>query len=352
MDIAVIGAGGAVGREVAHLIVAQRTLSCDERLVLVGNPHGSSAKSLYGLAVDLIDAYAEVSPQIEVVLNPDEIRGDVIVMAGGATIPVDKQSKPVSRDMLADKNVSVFETYASALAAHGHGNEIVLCISNPNELAVAAFAKHLGRWRVIGMGAFLDSLRFRKEVATDLEIRRQLIHGFMVGEHGFNMVPLWSNVHVYGYNDQNLADALAKIRRGYTTARFADDVDEARGSLKNLIENGKVQEAYQVIDQYPPDIRVALKPFVTHFSGSKTILGTAHATMELIRTITLGNDTLISGQISVEGEFYDITSTIGVPFVIGNKGVERIINLAIDKDEKILLSRAASEIQNKIIQWL
>jgi malate dehydrogenase len=145
---------------------------------------------------------------------------------------------------------------------------------------------------------------------------------------------------------------IKKLRKGYQTINFNKDVHEIGDRLKELVQKGHVKKAYQAIDQYPPDIRVALKPFITHFSGAKTVMGTARATMELIRTITLGNDALISGQIVLEGEFYGIHSTIGVPFVIGNQGVERVIEIAISEDEKLLLIQNAQDIQKKLERFL
>lgn len=352
MDITVIGASGSVGREIVHLIVADQLLSCDQRLILVGNPQGTSAKSLFGFAADIMDAYAETSPRIEVVMGPEEIRGDVIIMAAGATIPVDLGSGQVSRDGLGEKNIQVYERYASALAQNGHGYEIVLCVSNPNELAVTVFAKHLGRKRVIGMGAFLDSMRFREEIAIDLGIKRQRIHGFMVGEHGPSMVPLWSSIHIYGISEQKLEEEFIRIRKGHSTDRFHEDVQEAVKQLKALIAEGRIRQAYEMVSQYPPDIRVTIKPFVTHFSGSKTVIGTARATVELIRMITLGSDALISGQICLEGEFHGIHSTLGVPFVVGNQGVDRIIELDLSPAEKTLLLRCAESVRQKMSRFL
>jgi malate dehydrogenase len=352
MDIAVIGAGGSVGRAIVQMIVSERLLSCDQRLVLVGNPEGQSARSLPGFAVDLTDAYAEIVPRIEVVLAPEEVKADLIVMVGGATVPIDQGGGPISRDFLATNNLPIFERYASALARHGHGHEIVVCISNPNELAVTVFAKHLGRKRVIGMGAFLDSLRFRKEIALDLGVRRQRIHGFMLGEHGTNTVPLWSSVHIYGYDEAQLQKALKRARRGRQTMDFPSDVAQAVDEVRQLIAEGKIQDAYCFVDLYPPDVRVALKPFVTHFSGAKTAVGTAATTMELLRTITLGHDALIAGQIVVEGEFYSIHGTLGVPFVVGNQGVVQVVEIPMMDDEKELLVQSAQSIQQKLGAFL
>jgi len=352
MDIAVIGAGGSVGRQISQLIVAERLLQCEERLVLVGNPKGPSARSVHGFAVDLADAYAEISPQIDVVLEPEEIRADLIVVACGATIPPDDATRRANRDALAERNLPVFEAYASALARGGRGSEIAICISNPNELAVAVFGKHLDRRRVIGMGSFLDSLRFRKEIALDLGIRRQRIHAFMVGEHGFNMVPLWSGVHIHGYDDDSLREVLGRIRRGHRTENFSGDVDRARGELMPLVAEGRVEEAYAMIDRFPPDVRTALKPFVTHFSGSKTVVGTARTTLELLRTITMGHDVLVSGQITLDGEAYGLRGTIGVPFVIGNRGVDRIFEIPMASDERTLLCDCARAVQEKLDRLL
>ena len=352
MDIAIIGAGGSVGRAIAQMIVSERLLECGQRLVLVGNPGGASAKTLHGFAADLLDAYAEVNPRIEVVFEPEEIKADLIVMAGGATIEPGTKAKEITRDFLADKNFPVFQRYAAALAQHGHGSEIVVCVSNPNELAVAVFAKHLDRQRVIGMGAFLDSWRFRGEIALDLNIRRQRIHGFMVGEHGANVVPLWSSVHIYGYKGEKLRDTLTKIRRGYRTVNFSKDVGQALGTVKEMIGKGEIRRAYEFVDSYPPDIRGALKPYITHFCGSKTVMGTAKVTLELIRTITLGSDALISGQITLAGEFHGIHSTIGVPFVVGNQGVDNIREIPLTDEEKELLVRNAQNVQEKIDAFL
>ncbi len=352
MNIAIIGAGGSVGRVIAQMIVSERLLQCNQKLTLVGNPEGASARSLFGFSVDLMDAYAEICPEIDVVLSPEKIRGDLIIMAGGSTIPIEENRDQMTRDSLAEQNVPIFERYASTLARYGHGSEIVLCISNPNELCVAIFARHLGRKRVIGMGAFLDSLRFRKEIALDLGIRRQQIHGFIGGEHGLNLVPFWSSVHIYGYQQQELNRAIKKIRKGYQTSHLYEEIHKIGNQLRKMVLDGKVRQAYETIDRYPPDIRVAMKPFITHFSGSKTVMGTARATMELIRTITQGSDALISGQIVLEGEFYGINSTIGVPFVIGNRGVERVIEISISEEEKALLFENAKNVQKKIDLFL
>jgi len=352
MNITVIGASGSIGSEVARQIVSTRLLENNERLQLVGRTEGISSKVLYGLSTDLQDAYAEICPEIEVILNKEDISGDLIIMAAGMSAPVDKAPQNISRDSLAKQNIPVFDDYASALARHGKGSEIVICVSNPHELAVEIFAQHLDRKRVIGIGAYLDSLRFRNEIAKDIGILRQKVHAIMIGEHGNNMVPIWSNVHIFGFQKDALHETLNKIRRGYSTINFPEDITQARRGINTLIIEGKIKEAYKSVEQYPPDIRVVLKSDITHFSGSKTVTGTVNATLELIKTITLGHDAFISGQIKLEGEFYGIYGTIGVPFVVGNQGVEKVLEIPLDGEEKQLLIQNAGNINQKIAEWL
>ena len=352
MDITVIGAGGDVGRVITQLIIAERLLDREQHLTLVGNPEGTSRIHLPGFAVDLLDAYAGLCPHIHVEFDPTAIRGDLIVMAGGKTFPADINHASGNRDMLAQENAPVFEHYASHLARYGHGHEIVICVSNPNELAVAIFAEHLGPKRVIGMGAFLDSQRFKKEIAISLGISRQRIHAFMLGEHGLNMVPLWSGVHVYGYSDEQLLEVFGEIRKQCPLDQLGSVIGRVREEITTLISAGKISECYEMVSQYPPDIRAIVKPFITHFSGAKTAVGTAKATLKLLQAITMGHDTLIAGQVSTGGAFHGINSTLGVPFIIGNKGVENIVEMPMSVEEKILLEQCAEHVNQKLKPFL
>ncbi len=365
MNLAVIGASGSIGRAITHMIVAERLLESRHKLVLVGNEGGRSARSLYGLAADLLDGYAEICPEIEVVLQPEEIRAEYIIMAGSAGTMGEEgrghssgspaaSANPAGpqpltdRDALAAVNYNLFERYASAIARHGHGHEIAICVSNPVELAVAVFARHLGRRRAIGMGAFLDSLRFRKELALDLGIERSRIHAFIAGEHGGLMAPLWSTVHIYGMEDSQVQAAVRQVRKGHQTRHFHKDFTRAIGSLKGIIKTGDIRAAYAFVETFPPDLRVALRPYVTHYSGAKTVAGTARATLDLLRMVMLGHDAFISGQVCLDGDCYGLHSTVGIPFVIGNKGVDRYIALPLWPEEQELLTQVAEKIQAKI----
>lgn len=86
MDIAIIGASGTIGRQIAISLVQEHVTSSSSRLQLVGRWGGASERILPALASDLSDAYAEIIPEIEVVFEPTEVRADIIIVAAGQTV--------------------------------------------------------------------------------------------------------------------------------------------------------------------------------------------------------------------------------------------------------------------------
>lgn len=344
MDVSVIGASGDCGREIISQLVALGALQPTERLQLVGRAEGRSGQVLYGLCSDLNDAYAEKAPVLDVALTPAEIVADVIVMAAGATVGGDI----TSRSQLAAANLRVFEQYAQAIARHGYGHEIVIIVTNPVELAVEVFSRHLGRHRVIGVGAYSDSLRFRREIAADLGIRRQLVQGFIVGEHGEGMVPLWSSVKIHGMSPDELRDTRRMLQRERTVRQFPQEVAEEKSRLLHLLKVGNIPEAYRYVDSLPPDLRVVLKPFVTHLSGAKTISATANVTVDLVQNLLEGREIVVSGQVQLDGEFYGLRTPLGVPIVVTPFGWTQVVPIQLWAEEADLLQEMATQLNQRL----
>lgn len=344
-----IGASGSCGREIVSQLLSFRILSPSERLQLVGRPQGTSAHLLYGLCSDLQDAYAETSPELDVALHPEEIVADIIVMSAGAT--VDPQGKTTSRDALASKNLPIFHQYARAIAQHGHGHEIVLVVTNPVELAVQVFSQYLGRRRVIGVGAYSDSLRFRREIALDVGVRRQLVQGFVVGEHGEGMIPLWSSVQVHGMDREELIAIVKRLRGQRSIADFPEEIGREKQVVFDYLLAGEIPEAYRYVDRLSPDLRVVLKPYVTQLSRAKTIAATANVTVDMVRHLIEGREAVMSGQVSVEGEFYNIHAPIGVPIVLTPFGWTQVVPLQLWADEAMLLAQMSDRLLAKLRSW-
>ncbi len=349
MDVSIIGASGDCGREIVRQLLDFRVLSPSERLQLVGRASGQSAQTLYGLCSDLTDAYAEIAPELDVALHPEEIVGDVIVMSAGVTLQ--QGSKVTSRDDLAQINLPLFHSYAKAIKQYGHGHEIILIVTNPVELAVEVFSHYLGRRRVIGIGAYSDSLRFRREIANDIGVRRQLVQGFVVGEHGDAMVPLWSSVRIYGMEREELRSISKRLRGERKISQFPDEVSREKQVVINYLQQQKIREAFNYVDHLPPDLRVVIKPHVTHLSGAKTIAATANVTVDLVRSLVGGQEIVVSGQVQVDGEFYDIHTCIGVPIIVTPMGWTRVVPLQLWEDEALLLQQMSEHIKLKLEKW-
>ena len=353
MDVAILGASGDCGRAIAGQLVAERLLSTTERLQLVGRRGGASASILHGLVSDLTDAYAEHVPYLDVALDPEDIVADLWVVAAGGTVPPNVgQAKGGTRGGLAAANAPVMRDYAQALAKYGQGTEIVIVVSNPVELGVAYFAEAIGRERVIGIGAYSDTLRFRREIAAALGVRRQRVSGFMLGEHGDAQVPIWSSVQVHGMAPDELAATVARLRHGATLDDFTEICTSERKLVTEMLSKGQVAEAFERVDSLAPDVRVVVKPYVTHLSGSKTVLATASVTVDLVRTLLDGREVLVAGQAMLEGDFYGLHGPLGVPVVAGTNGISRVVEIPLTDREHARMADISRRLQEQVGGWM
>lgn len=347
MDVSIIGASGGVGSQTLIQLVAERVLTPESRVQLVGRPDGQSSAKLFGLRNDLLDAYDEFAPRLDLVFSPEEVSGDIVILAAGTSL-----SKPdQTRNDVARANIDAFRLYAEAIAAHGRGGELVLVISNPVELAVEIFSQYIDRHRVIGLGAYSDSLRFRRELAQELGLGRQSVEAFVAGEHGDNMVPLWSSVHVFG-GDEGHASQLAQMRGDRTAADFPAEVARHHAVVTEHLRNARYREAFELVEQLPPDLRVPLRPYITTLSGAKTSIATSNVLVDLVRSLVDGREVVICGQVRLDGEMLDLRVPVGMPVVVDLRGWTQILSLGLADDETRQLVSAAAALDARLREWL
>jgi malate dehydrogenase len=358
MDVTIVGAGGGCGREIVKQIIQQRLLENREILQLVGsNPHSSRPQQLLGFRADLQDAYAEIIPEINVTDDPDRIIGDVVVIAGGVTFGTATDAiGSASRDTLARGNIEVFERFARSIGrTRPLDPPVVIIVTNPVELGVQIFSHYLPRENVIGMGAFSDSSRFRWEIASELGIRRQRVHGYMLGEHGSGLIPMWSSVRVHGMTASEWQLAEQQIRRGLTTEDYHEALAHHQAKLIELIKGDREQgpaKALAYVTGLPPDLRVALKPFAIHYTHAKTQTATAAATTELVKAVLEGRHIEIAAQFMHDGE-----NGLHGPFgsrVILAGNIQRVLPSRefYTETELALIARVSGQINSKIAQWM
>lgn len=313
MRVSILGSGGDMGRQIAATLLMTDVLGSGDALQLVPRRGGPSEPLTHGLLVDLLDADAEDAPSVEVVTDPDAVHGDVVVVAAGSTVSTDP-SQAAPRDALAAANLPVFAQLADLLAGNLAGHEFVLVVSNPVELAVQVLARRLGPERVMGMGAHLDSLRFRRELAADLGLRRQQVQALVLGEHGAHQVPCWSTVDTWADHD-GLDPALALRGDGRV------GIPDALAALRGRLVAGDVAGALDDLHRLPPDVRAATKPFLAQLTGAKTAVGVGRAVADLIDTLARGRQLLTAAQVDVTGRFHGIEGVTGVPVRLSTAGV-------------------------------
>ena len=358
MDIAVIGASGAVGHQVCEQILNQRVMGTNDRLQLVGRRGGSSETGVFGLKIDLLDAYSIDAPEIEVVLDPEKIHADVIVMVAGET-PAPDPSIAATRDAIAVSNRPIFEYYAQVLAHNARGHELVIIQSNPVELAVEIFSRSFDRHRVLGAGAYNDSLRFRREIAADFaqqgEQRRVL--GYMLGEHGPHVVPVWSSVYVHGVSPERLQEYVAAQTAGRKLADLPQEVAEARTVLGQLLAEHEGERAAEFVAGLPPDIRALVKPWFAHWTA-RTSTATAHSAVDLIAELAVGHRVVLPLQVATGQEewladdFEDIASVVGLPVEVDLQGWQLMTEMNLPDNETVALRQAALAIRDRLTEWM
>ena len=344
MNVAIVGAGGSCGRQLAAQLLEQRILPASSRLQLATHHGGRSEHELWGLRTDLEDAFVDNAPAIEVVLKPSAIDADLVVMLAGATISTDPNA-PIDRAALGHTNHQIFVEYADALAASSGSTPIVIVQSNPVELGVQVFAERLGRHRGLGAGAWSDTLRLRAEIAAELGVSRPQVHAWILGQHGDHAVPLWSQLQVRG---AAIADAEAMVARtlaGRTLADFPDEVRTSKSQMLKLVQNGQVEDAYALVQSLAPDLRAAVKPFFTHFTAGRTTeMATAHAVVEIVAALEKGEQRVLPAQVALEGEWLGLHGVVAAPVILGLDGWDSVCPLEPNPDEVVALTVALDSI--------
>ncbi|MEM7168621.1 MAG: lactate dehydrogenase [Pseudomonadota bacterium] len=345
MDLAIIGAAGSCGRQLAAQLLDRRVLPPTARLQLVGHHGGRSEDELWGLRADLEDAFVDDAPAIELVSDPSAIEADIVVMLAGATVSTDPNA-PADRTLLGRGNYRLFSVYADALGKRAGPPPIVIVQSNPVELGVCVFAERLGRHRVLGAGAWSDTLRFRAEIAAELGVRRNQVHTYVLGQHGINMVPTWSQLHVRGVDVATLDAMVQRTRAGRLLSTYAGELRTEMAHMLELVRNQDVRAAYEFVQSLPADIRMAVKPFFIHYtSGRTTEVATAHAVAEIAAPLIRGEHRVRPAQVALDGEWLGLCGVVAAPVLLGLEGWESVYPLDLNEDETTALAAAAHAIE-------
>jgi malate dehydrogenase len=309
--IALVGAG-QIGGTLA-LMAGQRRLA-DVLLVDIpqvdGMPQGKSLDIAQLSPILRFDAAYSGSTDYAAIQGADV----VIVTAG---VP----RKPgMSRDDLLSINGKVVQTVAAAIKAHCP-NAFVIVITNPLDAMVAIMQEATGlpHNRVVGMAGILDAGRFRYFLAQELGVSVEDVTALVMGGHGDTMVPLVRYSSVGGIPLPTL------IQMGLLSEkRLAEIVQRTRDGGAEIVALLKTGSAF-----YAPAAS-AIEMAESYLQDRKRVLPCA---------------AYLDGQYGVKGMY------VGVPVVIGAKGIERILEVPLDANEKAMFDKSVASVRGLMEAW-
>ncbi|MEW6453976.1 MAG: malate dehydrogenase [Pseudomonadota bacterium] len=304
--IALIGAG-QIGGTLAHLVGLKELGDVALFDIAEGIPQGK--------ALDL----AESSPvegfnsNMKGVNSYEGIEGaSVCIVTAG--VP----RKPgMSRDDLLGINLKVMDQVGAGIKKYAP-NAFVICITNPLDAMVWALQKACGlpKNMVVGMAGVLDSARFRYFLADEFNVSVEDVSAMTLGGHGDDMVPMVRYSTVAGIPLPDL------IEMGWTTqARLDAIVERTRkggGEIVNLLKTGSAFYA-------PASSAIAMAE--SYLKDKKRVLPCA---------------CWLNGEYGVKNLY------VGVPVVIGAKGVEKIVELDMNSAEREMFEKSAGAVKSLV----
>ncbi len=228
---------------------------------------------------------------------------EVVVMTAGIA------RKPgMDRMDLLKTNVNIAKSAAQAIKQYAP-DSIVIAVTNPLDVIAMALLRETGfPWqRVVGMAGVLDSTRFRYFIAEELGVWPGDVEAMVLGGHGDSMVPLTRYASVGGIPITELMDAD-------TIERLVNRTRKGGGEIVNYLKTGS---AY-----YAPGASAA----------------------RMVEAVLRGESTLIPASAHLEGQYGYEGIFLGVPLRLGSSGIEEVLEVDLDSEEKAALDRSAAAV--------
>ena len=304
--IALIGAG-QIGGTLAHLAAVKELGDIVLFDIVDGVPQGKSLDLAESGPVEGFNAKLTGASSYEAIAG-----SDVIIVTAG--VP----RKPgMSRDDLLGINLKVMAAVGEGIKTHAP-DAFVICITNPLDAMVWALQKFSGlpAHKVVGMAGVLDSARFRYFLSDEFKVSVEDVTAFVLGGHGDDMVPSVRYSTVAGIPLPDL------IKMGWTTqARLDAMVERTRkggGEIVNLLKTGSAFYA-------PATSAIAMAE--SYLKDQRRVLPCA---------------AYLTGQYGVKDMY------VGVPVVIGAKGVEKIVEITLDEAETAMFAKSVASVSGLV----
>ena len=299
MKVTVVGAGN-VGATCAD-VLAQREVCND--VVLVDIKEGLSE----GKALDIFQKSPINLYDTKTIGSTNDYslteNSDVVVITSG--LP----RKPgMSRDDLIGTNAKIVESVTQNIIKYSP-NSIIIIVSNPLDVMTyqAHITSNFDRNRVMGMAGILDTARYRAFIADELNISPKDIQAVLLGGHGDTMVPLPRYTTVSGIpvteliNEKKLDDIIERTKFG-------------GGELVKLM-------------------------------GTSAWYAPGAAAAQMVESIVKNQKRIFPVCVKLEGEYNIDDCYLGVPVILGSNGIEKVIELDLNSNERTLLEESRSHVK-------
>lgn len=304
--IALIGAG-QIGGTLAYLVGLKdlgNVILCD---ITEGIPQGKALDISQAGSIEGFDRNFKGTNDYK-----DLEGSDVVIVTAG--IP---RRPGMSRDDLLDINAKVIRQVGENIRQYCP-QAFVIVITNPLDVMVWVMreASGLPSRRVVGMAGILDSARFRAFLAQEFNVSVEDVYASVLGGHGDSMVPLIRYSTVAGIPLPDL------IQMGWTTQERLDEIvqrtRQGGGEIVNFLKTGSAFYA-------PASSAIAMAE--SYLKDKKRILPCAAC---------------LKGEYGIQDLY------VGVPVVIGAKGVERIVEVPLNSEERAMFDHSVQSVHELV----
>lgn len=297
--VSIIGAGNT-GATLAF-IVAQQELA---DVVLIDRPESEGL--VKGKALDILESSPIYGFDVNVtgtIDYADSANSDVVVITAGVA------RKPgMSRDDLVQVNEAVMHDVTKQIVKYSPNCKIIV-LTNPVDAMTYSVLQASGfpKERVIGQSGVLDTARYQTFIAEALNVSVKDIRGLVLGGHGDTMLPLITSTNVNGV-------PLNKLLNNSQITQIVERTRKGGAEIVELLGSGS---AY-----YAP----------------------ASAVYSMVEAILKDQKRLLPSIALLEGEYSFSDICLGVPTILGSKGIERIVELQLSEDEQAQLQVSANAV--------
>jgi L-lactate dehydrogenase len=244
----------------------------------------------------------------------DCANADIIVVTAGA-----KQQPGQSRLDLIQKNARIVRSVCQQIAQH-KSSAILVMVTNPVDALTYVALKEL-QWeprRVVGSGTVLDSARFKYLLSRHCKIDARNVHAYILGEHGDSEVAAWSMTHIAGVSVNE-----------YCRICKSCDYDDHHHRIAEEVRNS----AYHIID----------------YKGS-TYYGIGLSLVRITEAMLRNEHSILTVSSLLDGQYGIKDVCLSVPTIVGDGGIELIIDAELASEELESLRASAAAIRNVLDQ--